>query len=162
MYCQLRGNLRWLEDWKQDSTYHVLRHKRQRLIHCTSWQRLDSCQLLHSINNALGDSSFDIAAVDPKVWCGVGMRCISGETRQGDTLKMAGFKLDIVQEIGSEKSSWSFEAGQNIDDTVYRLSHKIKKAKRKGGLECIDSVGSAVILEVNPCMAILCIIDEYR
>jgi len=51
------------------------------------------------------DSSFDIAAADPKVWHGVGMRCISGEAWQGDTLKMAGFKLDIVQEIGSEKSS---------------------------------------------------------
>ena len=51
------------------------------------------------------DSSFDIAAADPKVWHGIGMRCISGEAWQGDTLKMAGFKMDIVQEIGSEKSS---------------------------------------------------------
>ena len=108
------------------------------------------------------DSSFNIATANPEVLHGVGMRCISGEACQDDTLKMADFKLEIVQEIGSEKSSWSFEAGQNIDDTVYRLSHKIKKAKRKGGLECIDSVGSAVILEVNPCMAILCIVAEYR
>ena len=50
------------------------------------------------------DSSFNIAAADPEVWHGVRMRCISGEASQGDTLKMADLKLEIVQEIISEES----------------------------------------------------------
>ena len=51
------------------------------------------------------DSSFDIVAADPDVWRGVGMKCISGEAQQGDTLKMADFKPETVQEIGSEEPS---------------------------------------------------------
>ena len=58
----------------------------------------DSIDMVHV------DSSFSIATANPKVWRGVGMRCISGEASQGDTLKMADLKLEIVQEIISEES----------------------------------------------------------
>ena len=67
------------------------------------------------------DSSFNIAAADPEVWHGVRMRCISGEAWQGDTIKMAYFKLETSQEIGSEESSQTSTQMQGITDTVYRL-----------------------------------------
>ena len=51
------------------------------------------------------DSTFSIAIADPKVWLGLGLKCILGEAWEGGILKMADFKLEAVQEIGSEKSS---------------------------------------------------------
>ena len=51
------------------------------------------------------DSSFSIATADPEVWHDLGMRCISGGTWEGEVLKMADFKLEVVQGIGSEGSS---------------------------------------------------------
>ena len=59
----------------------------------------DSVEVVHA------DSSFNIATADPKVWHGLGLRCISGEAWEGGILKMADFKLDTVQEIGLEESS---------------------------------------------------------
>ena len=59
----------------------------------------DSVEMVHA------DSSFNIATADSEVWCGIGMRSISGEAWQGDTLKMADFKLETVQEISLEASS---------------------------------------------------------
>ena len=51
----------------------------------------DSVEVVHT------DSSFDVAAADPKVSHGVGMKCISGEAWQGGTPKLADFKLETVQ-----------------------------------------------------------------
>ena len=50
-------------------------------------------------------SAFSIATADPKVWSGLGMKCISGEAWEGEIPKMADFKLDTIQEIGSKESS---------------------------------------------------------
>jgi len=51
------------------------------------------------------DSTFSIAIADPKVWLGLGLKCILGESWEGGILKMADFKLEAIQEIGSEESS---------------------------------------------------------
>ena len=51
------------------------------------------------------DSSFNNATAYPEVWHGLGLRCISGEAWEGGILKMADFKLEAIQEVGSEKTS---------------------------------------------------------
>ena len=51
----------------------------------------DSVKVVHA------NSSFSIATADPKVWSGLGMKCISGEAWQGGTPKLADFKLETVQ-----------------------------------------------------------------
>jgi hypothetical protein len=59
----------------------------------------DSVEVVHA------DSSFNIATADPEVWHGLGLRCISGEAWEGGILNMADFKLEAIQEVGSEKTS---------------------------------------------------------
>ena len=69
-------------------------------------------------------SAFSIATADLKVWSGLGMKCISGEAWEGEILKMADFKLDTIQEIGSKESSSTSTRMQIIANIVYRLQHK--------------------------------------
>ena len=70
------------------------------------------------------DASFSIATTNPEVWSGLGMKCISGEAWEGEILKMADFKLDTIQEIGSKESSSTSTRMQIIANIVYRLQHK--------------------------------------
>jgi len=78
----------------------------------------DSMKVVHAY------SAFSIATADPKVWSGLGMKCISGEAWEGEILKMADFKLDTIQEIGSKESSSTSTRMQIIADIVYCLQHK--------------------------------------
>ena len=59
----------------------------------------DSVEVVHA------DSSFNIATADREIWHGLGMTCISSKAWEGEVLKMSDFKLETVQEIGSEGSS---------------------------------------------------------
>ena len=81
-------------DWIH-ANYYIPSTTHQCLI---QWIR-DSVEVIHD------DSSFNIATADREVWCGFGVRCISGEAWQGEILRMDNFKLEKVQEISSEESS---------------------------------------------------------
>ena len=58
-----------------------------------------------SVEIVNADSSFNVATTDLEIWNGQGIRCISGEAWGGGILKMADFRMDAVQEIGSKESS---------------------------------------------------------